>query len=133
MLGFTRFAVCAGDRLICLRNNKLWGLFNGQQMTVENVDATSRRTTTLTIRTDDGRLLKSECLTAQFGRNVLNDESTPEIALLDYGFCVTAHKALGSEWDEVVVIDEIHSTWDPRRWRYTAATRARNRLIYCIK
>jgi ATP-dependent exoDNAse (exonuclease V) alpha subunit len=52
--------------------------------------------------------------------------------LLDYGYCVTAHKAQGSEWDSVVVLEEIAQRWDPKRWRYTAVTRAKERLVYCV-
>ena len=50
---------------------------------------------------------------------------------MDYGYCLTAHKAQGAEWDDVLVLEEICSSWDPRRWRSTAATRARQRLVYC--
>lgn len=48
--------------------------------------------------------------------------------LADYGYAITTHTAQGSEWDTVVVVDEV----DPRdtRWRYTAATRAAKRLIW---
>lgn len=47
-----------------------------------------------------------------------------------WGFAITAHKAQGSEWDKVCVIDE---SWafkeDAHRWRYTAYTRARKHLL----
>ena len=51
-------------------------------------------------------------------------------ALLDYAYCVTAHKAQGAEWDEVLALEEIAPCWDAGRWRYTVATRARKKLIY---
>jgi exodeoxyribonuclease V len=54
-----------------------------------------------------------------------------------YGYCITAHKAQGSEWDEVCVIDEryVLKHVDPsgdmaRRWLYTAVTRAAKRLVF---
>lgn len=53
-----------------------------------------------------------------------------------YGYCLTAHKAQGSEWDDVCVIDEsyilrkVASEGDTeRRWFYTAVTRASRRLV----
>lgn len=54
-----------------------------------------------------------------------------------YGYCITAHKAQGSEWDEVCVIDErfVLGKVDPtgtsaRRWIYTAITRAAKHLVF---
>jgi exodeoxyribonuclease V len=47
-----------------------------------------------------------------------------------WAFAITAHKAQGSEWDKVCVIDE---SWafkeNAHRWRYTAYTRARKHLL----
>jgi exodeoxyribonuclease-5 len=52
----------------------------------------------------------------------------------DYGYCITAHKSQGSEWDNVLVIDEqCPNIWDPVRWRYTAITRAAKKLKYYFK
>ncbi len=60
-----------------------------------------------------------------------------EGAFFSYGYCITAHKAQGSEWDEVCVIDErfILGKVDPtggscRRWIYTAITRAAKTLVF---
>lgn len=45
-----------------------------------------------------------------------------------FGFCITAHKSQGSQWDIVIVVDEgIHI--ERKRWLYTAITRAKNCLI----
>lgn len=52
--------------------------------------------------------------------------------LADYGYALTCHKAQGSEWPSVVVMED----WVPResaaKWRYTAATRAKETLIYGV-
>jgi len=45
----------------------------------------------------------------------------------DYGYAITAHKAQGSEYDDVIVIDE--NPMDYERWVYTAVTRAARRLV----
>lgn len=47
----------------------------------------------------------------------------------DYGYAVTCHTAQGSEWRNVGVIDESPPE-DTARWRYTAATRAAETLIW---
>ena len=48
-----------------------------------------------------------------------------------YGYCITCHKAQGSEWDKVLVIEEgfPFSKEEHARWLYTAATRAVDKLV----
>jgi exodeoxyribonuclease-5 len=49
---------------------------------------------------------------------------------MDYGYCITVHKAQGSQWDSVVVRDE---SWcfkeHSKNWLYTAVTRAAKELV----
>lgn len=54
-----------------------------------------------------------------------------------YSYCITCHKAQGSEWASVCVVDErfVLNKVDPsgvtaRRWLYTAVTRARENLLF---
>ena len=49
--------------------------------------------------------------------------------LFDYAYCVTCHKSQGSEWDKVLVFNEYMKSTDHKRWLYTAATRAKKKLI----
>ena len=47
-------------------------------------------------------------------------------------WCITCHKSQGSEFDSVLVIDEAQALagiCDPRKWRYTAVTRAAERVV----
>ena len=48
---------------------------------------------------------------------------------MTYAYAITAHRAQGSEWDRVLVIDESHS-FDAaaQNWLYTALTRAKQRV-----
>jgi exodeoxyribonuclease-5 len=131
MLDLDGELVAPGEKLICLQNNKNWNIFNGQQVTVLDVVRECRRMFDLEVETDDGRSFMLPCLRDQFGQDKLK-EFPKDAALMDYGYCLTAHKAQGSEWKEVLVLEEIASGWDPRRWRYTVATRARERLVYCM-
>ena len=71
-------------------------------------------------------------------------EEADRLALdLTFGYCLTCHKAQGSEWDDVVVFDQRglikkiqsgdkQAGMSPdeyvRRWTYTAITRARKNL-----
>ena len=47
----------------------------------------------------------------------------------DYGYCITTHKAQGSEYDKVLVFEEYLKGGDHARWLYTAATRAKEKLV----
>ena len=50
----------------------------------------------------------------------------------DFGYALTVHKSQGSEWDNVMVIEQPCKYWSGRdwnRWLYTAVTRAKNRLL----
>ena len=47
----------------------------------------------------------------------------------DYGYCITTHKSQGSEWNKVLVFEEYLRETDHSKWLYTAATRAKERLI----
>ena len=48
-----------------------------------------------------------------------------------YGYCITCHKAQGSEWNKVLVIEEgfPFSKEEHARWLYTAATRSIEKLV----
>ena len=49
--------------------------------------------------------------------------------LFDYAYCITCHKSQGSEFDKVLVFNEYMKSTDHNRWLYTAATRAKKKLI----
>jgi exodeoxyribonuclease-5 len=91
---------------------------------------------------DDRLTLQANLNTSQFGRDKtigsfadagLPDKSrwTDVGLLFDYGYCLTAHKAQGSEFADVAVILEYMGYVDEdyrRRWLYTAVSRASQRL-----
>ena len=48
-----------------------------------------------------------------------------------FGWAITAHKAQGSQWENVIVWDDGlgRTDLDRRRWLYTAITRAEQGLV----
>ena len=52
-----------------------------------------------------------------------------------YGYAITGHKAQGSEWAKVLVVEERFpfSAEDHKRWLYTACTRASEKLVVIKK
>lgn len=127
-----------GDRLICLRNEKRAGLFNGLQATVKTLPELQGDWLTGEVETEDGRNIIVNMLADQFNAERAVERAPRrlggnKITLWDYGYAVTCHKAQGSEFDTVMVVDtHLPRKWDERRWRYTAATRAAKRLVWRV-
>jgi exodeoxyribonuclease-5 len=120
--------VQVGDRVMCLRNNKELGLFNGMQGKVKALHAKCRMDFT---SDDDKTFFNVEYDPAVFNTEKPNlfdvDKGTNPF---DYAYCATAHKCQGSEWDTVLVIEQRSKYDDHCRWAYTAATRAKERLLW---
>ena len=51
------------------------------------------------------------------------------VCRFEFAYAVTCHKAQGSEYGFVVVVDESDYFENAREWLYTAVTRAKNRLV----
>lgn len=123
-----------GERVICLRNEKKYNVFNGMLATVleircdENVDKPE-----MDIVDDDGDVHR--CV--PFYPEQFNEEDTLDVSkkycLFDFGYALTCHKSQGSAWDRVLVCERIpHPDTSVARWRYTAATRAKKELVWCM-
>lgn len=130
--GFSGPLPIPGERVICLRNDNEHGIFNGMQATV--VDLTTKgKKVLLTVEDDIGtRIPNLPIELAQFGFEKTLDHVTRDKTLWDFGYCLTVHKSQGGEWQSVCVLEWIHPNWKTERWRYTAATRASERLTYCL-
>jgi tRNA1(Val) A37 N6-methylase TrmN6 len=49
--------------------------------------------------------------------------------IYDYAYAITCHKSQGSEYNKVLVFEEYLKGGDHARWLYTAATRAKEKLV----
>ena len=125
-----------GDRVICLRNERELGLLNGSMWVVQSARMSpDGRTVELDLLTRDGTH-PGEVTVRSWTHHFLGRERDLEDAIrgahqeFDFGYYVTCHKAQGSQWDDVVVYDEsgVFRGDVPRRWLYTAITRAAGRL-----
>lgn len=118
-----------GERVICLRNDRNFGIFNGMLATVTKIE---EQLGLLSVEDDMGTPFVDLPFEAeQFGAEKTLGDTPRNTTLWDFGYCLTAHKSQGSEWDRVLVAEQIASVWSPQRWRYTAATRAAKSLVYC--
>lgn len=123
-----------GDRVICLKNNRDEGIYNGMTGNLLEIKSNDKDTYAVKIQLDgedwiyDGIISKFQ----------FNQKATPQRwdvkklgNLFDFGYCLTVHKSQGSEAADVVVIEQRMPDYDDHlfsRWLYTAVTRARQTL-----
>lgn len=160
----------AGDRVVCLKNNKqlVRPIFNGMlgsMAEVRSIDGLPE-VYSLDVDMDEGFGYSGMAVRASFGRerrptgmNVQVDREFVTLRELlemkewlspkekramrragkkrlyfdqfDFGYCLTVHKAQGSEWGNVMVFEDGLS-WDEEyraKWLYTAVTRSSDRLL----
>lgn len=126
-----------GERLICLRNDREKGLFNGMSAVVKDIEH-SQPYLHAELKTELGDTVKCTIHTAHFNSYIdprALDFFTPwnrkQAQEFDFGYAITVHKAQGSQWNSVLFYEEpFGSDLDlRRRWKYTAVTRAAENLI----
>lgn len=116
-----------GEPIMFLRNSKDQGVFNGQIATVLDTIPGPKKTYYLVVQTDEGTR------TISVPREGFHNQEGQEHAArrgvgvpATFAYVITAHKAQGSEWDNVLIFVDppSRSLIDQRRWLYTAVTRA---------
>lgn len=134
-LGRTSQLPQAGDRVICLRNDHDLGLHNGSQWRVleaQSCDVTRTAVVTIESEDEDRTLTDLDIWTHHFWGGSDQLRAMPErrdFLEFDYGWAITVHKAQGSQWDSVVLLDESQTFGqNARRWLYTAVTRASEKI-----
>jgi exodeoxyribonuclease V len=124
-----------GERIVCLANNRDLGVYNGQQFSVISADEVGVGRLDLELEDDLGNPVAAGALTCGFEdpegeRVAASDGCKGEFGAFTWSYALTCHRSQGSEWNKVLVVDEAgvfsRSGVDtPRRWLYTAVTRAR--------
>lgn len=116
-------------KLICLKNNKTYGIYNGQigyslevRQKKRNLDFLCNESVypMLPFANDAWQVEKPDIWGVK-----------KETCVFDYGYAITCHKAQGSEFNSVIINNECFGDTDElkRRWTYTAITRAINSCI----
>lgn len=120
-------AVAVSDRVVCLRNDPDLGIRNGQIWTVMDVSFSGGLADITMDDAADGMHTVQAHLDHFTGMTPLAYSRGNGVAELDHGWAITTHKAQGSQWSDVLVIDES-AAFGPQasRWLYTAITRAQH-------
>lgn len=136
MIGKDTIFPDVNDRLICLKNDKKMGILNGEMFTVNALlpDSKTKSVYKKYKLSDFDNGTKS--IIVKVHNSFFDGTDIPDWRYLkgtqefDYGYAITCHKSQGSQWNDVLIIDE---SWcfreDSRRWLYTAITRAQNKIL----
>jgi exodeoxyribonuclease-5 len=115
-----------GDRVMCLRNNRMEGLFNGMQGIIKSLHGKNGM-----IFESDGREFDTF-----YDPNVFNQvkyefsHNREDPNPFDFCWGITAHKAQGDQWWDGLVVEQKCARWDHIRWAYTAASRFINEVYW---
>ena len=136
-----------GERIICLKNNRKARIMNGMLGTLHHLHEVDNHWFEVGVDMDAGFRFDGAIFRYQFGQERTMNKTVRQAMeldprefgdLFDYGYCLTVHKAQGSEADKVCLFAEEGmrrmmvqndgiSSW--RRWLYTGITRARRELL----
>ncbi|HZP21767.1 MAG TPA: AAA family ATPase [Bauldia sp.] len=125
----------AGDKLVCLRNDRKRGLLNGSLWRVDRIRKPRKGLLRYTLspdRYESGSPRTVVSINPAFFDGTAENLPLPQRRRsdeFDYGYVLTVHKAQGSQWDDVVLFDESFVFREhARRWLYTGITRAATRI-----
>lgn len=128
----------AGDKLVCLRNDKKKGLLNGGTWLVDTLYPMRGAKLRMSVVPEEDtrkKPVRISVLPAFFedGEEELPYALRRDSDEFDYGYALTVHKAQGSQWGHVVLFDESFAFREHRsRWLYTGVTRAAERLTVVL-
>lgn len=134
VLGYGGTPIVRGDKLICLRNNRRFGMFNGLICYVHAIHKEEHNVWICDLRDEVDNIYYNIPVWKKPFTSTLTDidlRNIPSYLIYcDYGYAITVHKSQGSEWPHVMIFHEVMYKTDMARWCYTAITRASDKLTY---
>lgn len=133
-LGFSQPYPMPGDKLVCLQNNRDLGLLNGTLWRVRMTEGVPVNDILKVELQDEssGDILECEAHLGKLNGGNMSFFNSRPYGVFDFGYCLTVHKAQGSQWDSVILVDESSCFKEmAQRWLYTGVTRAAKELIVC--
>ncbi|WP_207457527.1 AAA family ATPase [Azospirillum sp. SYSU D00513] len=134
----------AGERVMCRRNQKEEGLFNGMVGTLTRAADRARGKHaglwSLGVQMEDevrarGKLIVHPWMfEAHYGGETHPPRLDKDIQQFDWAWLITCHASQGSEFPSVTVIDDSAAFREHKwRWLYTAVTRSREELVLLLR
>ena len=114
----------AGEPVLCLRNAPDYGIFNGAIYTLR--EPFMEGDTSIVIEVE-GQGVRVPNVNFEGIKTGLSP-GVKAITWFDFGYALTVHKAQGSEWGNVILIDEYRRKEERKEWLYTGITRAANKI-----
>ena len=120
----------AGQPVVVLRNDYDLGVMNGMRGDVTQVHRVVDGKVMLEVHFEGEEHPRTlMAYTRIFGTEKVPDGIEKDCAWMDYAFAMTVHKSQGSQWKNVVLIEERLPATDHARWLYTGITRASDALL----
>ena len=126
--GFWQPGPQPGEPVMCLKNAPQFGIFNGAVYNLVSPFLEGDSDIMLDV---DGNVTRVPWVTFNGIRSGVPDHVEP-VSSFDFGYAMTVHKAQGSEWHNVILIDEYYRHENRREWLYTGITRAIDQIIVTI-
>lgn len=124
-----------GDKLVCLRNNHMMGLLNGQIWNVKAIKNYEENIFKMSVKPDDDVKRKHARVVSVHDFFFCGRES--ELSHLDlkglqqftFGYALTVHKSQGSQWNDLYLFDESGAFREHKdRHLYTGITRSAEKV-----
>jgi exodeoxyribonuclease V len=121
-----------GERLICTRNNRGLDMMNGEMFSVVSCEELDDKWLSMSLATMDREtpeIIEEVPVLKHFFDGAIQpmDFELIRSVHMDFGYAITVHKSQGSQWSDIMVLDESHVFRDNKfRWLYTGITRAQN-------
>lgn len=137
--GIAKFFPVVGDKLVCLKNNHKKGLLNGSLWEVIDLPISDMgQIVTMVVKSLDEpyRAPVEVAVPWQFfdgTEEELDWRVKANFEQFTYGYALTVHKAQGSQWDKVLLIDEskaFREFWTNHL--YTGITRAAEKVTVLL-
>ncbi|WP_439491921.1 ATP-dependent DNA helicase [Bosea sp. (in: a-proteobacteria)] len=138
IMGRTETVPVAGEKLVCLRNDKSKGLLNGGSWIVQELKTSKKGLVTMRVTPEDdpnAKPVKVSVLPSFFDgtEEEIPWELRKHTDEFTFGYALTVHKAQGSQWNDIVLFDESFAFREHRaRWLYTGLTRAAETITVVV-
>ena len=127
-----------GDKLVCLKNDHNMQLFNGTLWRAKSVKFKDKHYDLSVESFDDDHDngVRGVVVREEFFKGTEATVDWKELKgtqQMTYGYALTCHKSQGSQWNNIVIFDEGDAFRDDAKaWRYTAVTRAAERMTLIV-